>query len=539
MKNLFSFLFLSISLIVNAQQWQWTHSYGSSSNVWLESGNEVVYDIISNSIYVAGAFDDTVNIGPYTLISKNGREIFVAKFDTSGTVIWAKQPNSYLQTNVNSAESIVLDENGNIYLTGWYRAATIFDNDTLTSLGGDNTFVIKMSPSGNVLWAKSAGAVGNSSTYPCRGSDIAYDHNGNILVTGNYSTANPTSFIAGSLSVPITYSPGGFIAKFDTSGNTIWVIAAGNLRGQNARAITSDKDGYIYSCGASQSGGNYIQKFNKDGILLWAINDNTNSANYSSLNKTDINTDPQGYVYQASKYWGSSSFLNNGNSSGYLIKLDSTGSIIWSRAAGTYVNNLKIDPLGNPLIAGTFCTFTGCQKNLGSDTLTSNSYSGGGFFGKFSSNGNLIEKGIIPGRMSIFGITQDVNHFYLTGNVVDSAIFGDTVIHTASTTTSDLFLAKTEAILIPAKTSEMSSKTHIYIFPNPFSTQTTLNTDFMLFNATLTIDNIFGQSVVQINNISGQTITFSRDNLASGLYFIRLTDKNKAIAVDKLVIIDK
>jgi len=76
------------------------------------------------------------------------------------------------------------------------------------------------------------------------------------------------------------------------------------------------------------------------------------------------------------------------------------------------------------------------------------------------------------------------------------------------------------------------------IFPNPFSKQTTLQTDILLKNATLTVDNCFGQTVKQINNISGQTVTLHRDNLPSGLYFIRLTQDNKVITADKLVITD-
>ena len=61
----------------------------------------------------------------------------------------------------------------------------------------------------------------------------------------------------------------------------------------------------------------------------------------------------------------------------------------------------------------------------------------------------------------------------------------------------------------------------------------------ILNNATLTVYNSFGQAVAQIKNISEQAITLHRDNLASGLYFIRLTEENKTISVDKLVITDK
>jgi hypothetical protein len=66
-----------------------------------------------------------------------------------------------------------------------------------------------------------------------------------------------------------------------------------------------------------------------------------------------------------------------------------------------------------------------------------------------------------------------------------------------------------------------------------------LQTDNLLSNATLTVVNCFGQTVKQINNIRGQTVVLSRDNLASGLYFVRLTEDHKFISADKLVITDK
>ena len=76
------------------------------------------------------------------------------------------------------------------------------------------------------------------------------------------------------------------------------------------------------------------------------------------------------------------------------------------------------------------------------------------------------------------------------------------------------------------------------IFPNPFSSSTTLHSDKIFKNAILTIYNLFGQQVKQIKNIFGQTITLYRDNLPTGLYFIQLIQDNKLIKIDKLVITD-
>lgn len=86
--------------------------------------------------------------------------------------------------------------------------------------------------------------------------------------------------------------------------------------------------------------------------------------------------------------------------------------------------------------------------------------------------------------------------------------------------------------------NEDSIKNIFSIFPNPFISSTTIQTIVNLKNATLTIYDSYGQAVKQIKNISGQTVSLSRDNLPSGLYFIRLKEENKIIAVKKLIITD-
>jgi uncharacterized repeat protein (TIGR03803 family) len=76
------------------------------------------------------------------------------------------------------------------------------------------------------------------------------------------------------------------------------------------------------------------------------------------------------------------------------------------------------------------------------------------------------------------------------------------------------------------------------ISPNPFTAQTTLATGDRFENASLAIFNSIGQLVKQMDDLSGKTIILDRDNLPKGLYFIRLMQGNKIIAMDKLVIID-
>ena len=93
--------------------------------------------------------------------------------------------------------------------------------------------------------------------------------------------------------------------------------------------------------------------------------------------------------------------------------------------------------------------------------------------------------------------------------------------------------------LIYSGQNEINSKNNFSISPNPFSSQTTLQTAKPLKNASLTVYNSVGQTVKFVDNLSGQTVLFQRDNLPSGLYFVRLTQDGNTISADKFVITDK
>ncbi len=85
---------------------------------------------------------------------------------------------------------------------------------------------------------------------------------------------------------------------------------------------------------------------------------------------------------------------------------------------------------------------------------------------------------------------------------------------------------------------EIAAGKTISIIPNPFSASTSLQLSGNYHNATLTIFNSNGQVVRQIKKISGHVVLLNRDNLASGLYFIRLSQDDNVSSTGKLVIID-
>jgi PKD repeat protein len=93
----------------------------------------------------------------------------------------------------------------------------------------------------------------------------------------------------------------------------------------------------------------------------------------------------------------------------------------------------------------------------------------------------------------------------------------------------------------PSGINEYENNKSLTVSPNPFSTQTILQTDKIVKRAALVVYDVYGKQVRHISPVTigdGQTITLQRESLPSGLYFIRLIQDNKTLSVNKLIITD-
>lgn len=84
----------------------------------------------------------------------------------------------------------------------------------------------------------------------------------------------------------------------------------------------------------------------------------------------------------------------------------------------------------------------------------------------------------------------------------------------------------------------LTTQNQLAMYPNPFSSQATLRLDNAIQKGTISVYNSYGQLVKEMKNISGKAFTIERDNLASGLYFVRLTTDNKTIATTSILVND-
>lgn len=106
-----------------------------------------------DNVYVSGKFQIELEIGDTLLTSNGDYDAFIAKFDTNGNLIWAKQ---IAGAGAESSASLIY-HNGNVYMSGSFSKIAHIDNHYLTSAGKEDSYILKLNTNGAVEWIKQGG----------------------------------------------------------------------------------------------------------------------------------------------------------------------------------------------------------------------------------------------------------------------------------------------------------------------------------------------------------------------------------------------
>ena len=121
---------------------QWTQQLGSSAT---DIGQEVTVDS-SDNIYVtgytSGGLDGNTNSG--------SDDLFLVKYNSSGTKQWTQQLGT---SSRDVGNGVTVDSSENIYVTGYTDGGL----DGNTSSGGSDLFLLKYNSSGTKQWTKQLG----------------------------------------------------------------------------------------------------------------------------------------------------------------------------------------------------------------------------------------------------------------------------------------------------------------------------------------------------------------------------------------------
>ncbi|MCK9610989.1 MAG: SBBP repeat-containing protein [Candidatus Cloacimonas sp.] len=292
--------------------WLWANKAGGTG--W-DYGYGIAVDANGNS-YVTGAFAESAIFGTTTLTSNGGSDIFVAKLDSSGNWLWAKQAGG---TDYDDGYGIVVDINGNSYVTGiFYSSNCSFGSTTLTSSGGSDIFVAKLDINGNWLWAKQAGGTSGDS-----GNGIAVDANGNSYITGGFKES--ATFGTTTLTSSGYYDYDIFVTKLDIDGNWLWAKQAGGTGDEGSNSIAVDANGNSYITSG----------------------------------------------FEESVNFGTTTLTSSGYLDIFVAKIDHNGNWLWAKQAGGAIDDcgygIALDANGNSYVTGVFME----SANFGTTTLTS------------------------------------------------------------------------------------------------------------------------------------------------------------------------
>ncbi|MFM5983559.1 MAG: SBBP repeat-containing protein [Sphaerospermopsis kisseleviana] len=340
----------------------------------------------SGNTYVMGDFSDTVTFGNTTLTSTGGNDSFIAKLDKSGNVLWAQKLGG---SSYNTSSGITVDNLGNTYATGFFFDPATFGNITLTSTGLGDAFITKLDSSGNFLWAQKFGGASYDIAM-----GISVDSSGNSYVTGSFS--DTATF--GDIALTSAGSDDAFITKLDSSGKFLWAQKFGGTSYDYGEGIASDG-----------AGNSYITGYFSD------------TATFGDITLTSA-----------------------GGSDGFITKLDSSGKFLWAKKLGgtSYdsAHGITVDSSGNTYITGSFNGIA----TFGNITLTSTG-NDNAFITKLDSSGKFLWAQKFD---SIFceanGITVDSSgNIYVTGYFSDTATFVNITLTSAGD--SDAFVAKLDS----------------------------------------------------------------------------------------------
>ena len=325
----------------------------------------------TGAVYTAGTFSGTIDLdfsaSESTLTSAGADDIFVAKYDSGGTFVWAKQLGS---TGRDKAYTITIDQSDNLRIGGFFEGSVDFDpgvgTDTLTSAGAGDGYVLSLDADGNYLWAGRFGGVGTGSANGDGDfvNTIAVDGSGNTYVGGViYQESVPAvdvEFGTGSTTVTGSGQQNTIIVKIDAAGDMLWAkhFDSGFLNGPSSMAINTNGDivigGGLHSqpmdadpdpvdeailnhSGLSDA---YIVVLDEDGDYLWAYEYGT--AGEESIK--GVATDASGNIYVNAGISGSVDldpdpvveelFTAVGSYDLVVVSFDSDGDYRWSESYG-------------------------------------------------------------------------------------------------------------------------------------------------------------------------------------------------------------
>lgn len=393
----------------------------------------------NGNVVVAGEFLGKADFDPGSdtlfLTAQDKYDSFIEKLDPQGNLIWVKQLKGIDNQNITD---IVLDQAGNMVVTGTFWGNIVFDANTMFQTAPDipKIFIARYDQNGNFLWAGQMG--GDEFDY---GAGLDLDAQGNIYTTG-YFYSNPGDFNPDPNAVfPLNAgnSSSMYVVKLDPQGQFLWAKAAtgpgfyckgndlvveGNhlyIAGQFGGSVDFDFGANTNVLTATGNGDGFVQKLDLNGNLVWA-------RQFSGAGRKDaiaLTVDPQGNVIVTGEF-NNSVDLNPGGANLnvnstvagtldiYVVKLGPNGNFLWGYTLGAedddQAGDVKTDQAGNVYVLGGFIGRVDFDPGADTSFLQSEAILSTDIFLQFIDvAGNLVDLYEVGGNATDLGLELFVN----------------------------------------------------------------------------------------------------------------------------------
>lgn len=330
-----------------------------SFNNFGSTGDDCSYAVCKDDnggYYTSGFFKGSMTMGSTVLTSAGAEDMYVAKHDATGQVVWAKKAGG---AGSDMGYSISYSE-GFVYVTGIYSATATFGTQLLSSSGSTDGYIAKYDVNGNFIWAKKVG-----STLSDRTDQIVFAPGGIMYMQASIGSG----CMYNSVSLTNNGNVDAYLFKMDTAGALIDHVNIGGtsndyafdlkLEGSNLY-ITGDFASDFIDFGTTFLGnhGNYDVYLAKYDLLLnevWGVVVGGSSVDHVEKTIIDLN----GNCYLTGSFAGSAMFGTqtvtslSGGKDGFLAKYNSNGILEWVSKMG-----------GTSLTCGRDMLFSDDQKNI-------------------------------------------------------------------------------------------------------------------------------------------------------------------------------
>ncbi|MBP8066215.1 MAG: T9SS type A sorting domain-containing protein [Flavobacterium sp.] len=432
-----------------------------------------------------------------TFTSASCKSLFLAKYNTNGTLIWFKQPQQNVSQTVALSQTIskglTVDDQGNSYWLVYIPTGTYADGAFTNSLAGSNWYLFKYDANGNFL-------NGAHLDVQLTGSFISYvklylnSNNGYFYISSFKSSSTATAVVGGQ-----AVNGSGFIACFNDLGQFQWKKEDSYTGAFGLRfyGLAFDSSNNIFLAG--QLLGQSLNTF-----LGLTVPENINPPFIMKLNPTADTT-----------YWSTYPPISSGPYNYGAIALNGSEVAFTNSCAGT-----------NYTWGSQVLNASNISNGEGIETL----------FARFnSSTGACLGLHKIPGNAGFddqgTALTVDVSGDYILGGGFGGqlTINGATLSNAGSQT--DFFLAKFATSVCSPLSNEEFNLNEIKVYPNPVKDNLywqgeTSWTSYEVYS-------VLGKKVAEGKIFSGQN-QINISHLTKGIYVLQCSDASGNVKAFKI-----